>query len=70
MTTVIILVISLAVLAFGIAAIFRRYHSAKVAEEESEQVEDKEEGKTNRVVARQQGRTDRLKARLGRWFKR
>ena len=67
MTTIIILVSVFALLAFGVARIFKWYNSAKVAGEKSEQVEDIQQGRTDRVNSRQDGRTARLKARLERW---
>jgi len=67
MTTLIIIIIALAALAFAIAMIFKWYNSAKVAGEKSDQVEDIQQGRTDRVQSRQGGRTARLIARLKRW---
>lgn len=64
MSEIIITIVSLAALAFGIARIFKWYNSAKVAGEKSNQVEDIQQGRTDRTQSRQQGRTARLLARL------
>lgn len=61
------IIIALAALAFCIAMIFKWYHSARVAKEKSEQVEDIQRGRTDRTKSRQAGRTARLLARLNRW---